>query len=106
MNTRNTMTATTTPTSAVPMTVAVSALAGEPVPQSAGRCDTDVDVLAQQVALGHQRHGGGAHAAEILLARVVALLDRWPRIALRLALAPGARERERGAGERQSLLGA
>src|SRR5712691_4617618 len=79
---------------------------GQPVPEPPGGGEADLDVLFQQIALRHEPDRGGAHAGQILLARAVTLLDRRPGIPTLRALAARAGERQRGAGERQPLLGA
>src|SRR5439155_9630730 len=79
---------------------------GEPIPEPASGGQADLDVLFQQITLGHEPDGGGAHTGQILLARAVALFDRRPGIAALRALFSCAGERQRGAGERQPLLGA
>src|SRR5262245_63672310 len=80
--------------------------AGQPVPEPPGGLQAHLDVLLEQVTVGHQNDRGRAHTGQVLLARTVALLDRRPRISALLARAPRAGERQRRAGERQPLLGA
>src|SRR5262249_23330121 len=72
---------------------------GEPVPQLRCRFETHTDVVLEQIALGHEGDGRGAHAHQIFVARWVALLDRRAGIAALLAVAPRPGERQRGAGK-------
>src|SRR5262245_46615980 len=76
---------------------------GPVVPGPGGDRRLEPDVFLEHVALRRERGAGAADALEIVLARPVALLDRRSRITGRLALAPGARERNRRAREDQAL---
>ena len=64
---------------------------GQDVVALGGQLDGDVDVLGDDVAGRGQGFGGGARPGHVVVAVAIALGDRRPRVAARLALARGVR---------------